>query len=59
MNTFTALEKIYIARIVLVEKLAMLGCIDPLSALDASDLALTAHNQFLSDVENIFEENSK
>jgi hypothetical protein len=59
MNTFTTLEKIYIVKVVLREKLAMLECIDPLSGLDERDLSLAAHNQFLSDVENIFEENSK
>jgi hypothetical protein len=59
MNTFTPMEKIYIVRTVLVEKLALLDCIDPLSKSDAMDLALQAHNQFLTDVEIILEEHSR
>lgn len=59
MNTFTPLERIYIARVVLREKLALLDWIDPLSVADAMNLALQAYDQFLTDVEIILEEHSK
>jgi hypothetical protein len=53
------MEKVYIARVVLREKLLMLECINPLSVSDANDLTLTAHEIFLCEVDAIFEENSK
>ena len=59
MNTFTPIEKIYITKVVLREKIALLDCIDPISVADAMNLALQAYDQFLTDVEIILEEHSK